>query len=447
MAKPAFPKFTLPLIGTLFFPISGNPIGFNHFALAEWLLRENPTLRRVVWILSNGRHPDPTKPPIAFPAEERLALCRTALETVADPAHSLLARRAAQAGETLRLTPETQHLSLLEFGVDRAVRSAELVAHLCGGDSPGARLAWVAGTDLLRRMADSRIFSAEDLKLLTQGCHYHIPEREGEPLAPALDQLREKRGLQMESTGYPLAGAPEWLAPFLGLSSTAIRNAVEAGDPLGGMLPAPAAARLGGPGLYRQRTVAVRLMTPGGQEVGTRSALELAREALQGEVDHAARELAFRLKALRESGSAHTLAVAEASCGGLVGAALTGVPGASRFLLQSRFVYHASAKAALLGPEETARAHPAVSEAMAAALADRLRAESGSDFALAETGMAGPPDGERHSLKNGTVCLAWSRPEGTLTRTLTLNPFLTRREHQLHFALAALRLGLTAVPG
>ena len=49
----------LPLESTLFFPISGNPVGFNHIAVAEWLLRQNPGWHKVVFIPSNGHHPDP----------------------------------------------------------------------------------------------------------------------------------------------------------------------------------------------------------------------------------------------------------------------------------------------------------------------------------------------------------------------------------------------------
>ena len=58
--------------------------------------------------------------------------------------------------------------------------------------------------------------------------------------------------------------------------------------------------------------------------------------------------------------------------------------------------------------------------------------------ALAESGMAGPPDGERRSLKNGESWLALAGPQGVKTRMIRLNPFLTRREHQLRFAREAL---------
>ena len=51
-----------PLQSTLFFPLSGDPVGFNHFAAVEAVLRDEPALECVVFILSNGFQPDPTKP-------------------------------------------------------------------------------------------------------------------------------------------------------------------------------------------------------------------------------------------------------------------------------------------------------------------------------------------------------------------------------------------------
>ena len=52
------------------------------------------------------------------------------IAAVADPAQSLLARRAAAAGEALRLSPGRLDLSTIEFGFDRAVRTAEVVPRL-----------------------------------------------------------------------------------------------------------------------------------------------------------------------------------------------------------------------------------------------------------------------------------------------------------------------------
>ncbi|HEX7928545.1 MAG TPA: hypothetical protein VF678_13210, partial [bacterium] len=120
----------LPFASTLFFPVSGNPIGFNHLAAAEWMLRRNPAWQRVVFVLSNGKHPDPTKANAEAPSATRLELCRLSIAAAADPARSFLAKQAAQAGETLRLGPETAGVSTREFRENSAVRTAQNIAAL-----------------------------------------------------------------------------------------------------------------------------------------------------------------------------------------------------------------------------------------------------------------------------------------------------------------------------
>jgi PncC family amidohydrolase len=128
----------------------------------------------------------------------------------------------------------------------------------------------------------------------------------------------------------------------------------------------------------------------------------------------------------------------ETSTGGLLTAALAGRSGASRYFRQARFAYDAHAKTSLAGGALPGRS--AVSPEAVAALAQAMREAARTDFALAESGMAGPPDGERRSLKNGLCWFACAGPGGTRNESLQLNPFLTRREHQLRFSLHALDL-------
>ncbi|HKI97410.1 MAG TPA: CinA family protein [bacterium] len=432
----------LSLESTLLFPISGNPIGFNHFAAAEWLLRRDSRLSRVCFVLSNGRHPDPTKRDAVVPAPERLRLCELACEAVADPARSFLAKQAHLAGERLRLTPPTMQISTLEFGFDRAVRTAELIP-LLRAQAPGyaGPFHWCVGSDLVTRMADPRIFAEDDLRVLAANLHYHVLEREGAPLRDALAHLEETRGVRLDCTAHPMSEPPPWLGTFLSLSSTRIRNAAEAGDPLAGMLPAPAAEQVLAHGWYREGEPGARLVAPDGRELGTRSRLALLLEAQQAAVQRAAAELAEALLARRGRKEPHTLSLVETSTGGLVTAALAGRSGASRYFLQSRFAYDAQAKASLLAAGgEGAPSGSAVSEAAVLALAGAMRMAAGSDFALAESGMAGPPDAGRRSLKYGHCWFAVAGPDRALAETLQLNPFLTRREHQLAFARHALEL-------
>ena len=444
-------------VPALYFPVTGNPLGFNHFALAEWLLRRNPALGRVVWIISNGHHPDPTKADAGLDGSSRLGLAELALGALADPAASYLAARAGQHGEKLALSAAVLELSPVEFGFARAVRTAELLPfffqaappdrNTADGSTTGGkstRLDWVAGSDLIRRMCDERIFSADDLRALAGRCRYHVPERKGDPVAEALNELSRARGISLEALAYPLEEAPDWLAPFLDISSTAIRRACEAGDPLGGMLPRPAAERIIRENWYAAGRPAARVVDQEGRELATRTGWELACAGLEAEVRALAVELAGLLLQRRGEGRPHRLALAETSTGGELCAALTGRSGASGFFSRGLVPYDASARAALTGQPPGGEA---VSEQAALELARGLLAQGGADYALAETGMAGPPDGLRRSIKNGRCWLAWCGPEGHRTRRVDLNPFLTRREHRLVFSREALALALEGLKG
>lgn len=91
-------------------------------------------------------------------------------------------------------------------------------------------------------------------------------------------------------------------------------------------------------------------------------------------------------------GSGRTLALAESVTGGLVGARLTGVPGASDVFVGAVVSYASRVKFDLLGVPEG----PVVSAASAAAMAEGARRVLGADVALSLTGVAGPAeqDGE-----------------------------------------------------
>jgi nicotinamide-nucleotide amidase len=89
-----------------------------------------------------------------------------------------------------------------------------------------------------------------------------------------------------------------------------------------------------------------------------------------------------------------TLATAESCTGGLLASLITSVPGSSSWFLQGWVTYANQAKISALDVEkdllETAGA---VSESMARAMAESARRQSGADYALALTGIAGPGGG------------------------------------------------------
>ena len=110
-----------------------------------------------------------------------------------------------------------------------------------------------------------------------------------------------------------------------------------------------------------------------------------------------------------------TLATAESCTGGLVGAALTDLPGSSAWYRGGVIAYANELKTGLLGvPPELLAAHGAVSAQTAAAMAAGARTRTGADFAIAITGIAGPSGGSPEKPV-GLVFLAVAHPDGTAT--------------------------------
>src|SRR5437870_1454875 len=87
----------------------------------------------------------------------------------------------------------------------------------------------------------------------------------------------------------------------------------------------------------------------------------------------------------------YDLAVGESCTGGGLAAAITDLPGSSSFFLGGVVAYSNDLKEKLLGvPSATLETHGAVSEETARAMAEGVRAQTGSAVGLSTTGIAGP---------------------------------------------------------
>lgn len=87
----------------------------------------------------------------------------------------------------------------------------------------------------------------------------------------------------------------------------------------------------------------------------------------------------------------HRLATAESCTGGLVAALLTEVPGSSNVLEAGYVTYSNAAKTDLLGvPKALIATHGAVSADVARSMAEGALKRSGTEAAVAITGIAGP---------------------------------------------------------
>ena len=103
-----------------------------------------------------------------------------------------------------------------------------------------------------------------------------------------------------------------------------------------------------------------------------------------------------------------SLATAESSTGGLIGHAITMVPGASNYYVGGVIAYSNQAKEVELNvPGELILEHGAVSEEVAASMAEGVRRRFGVELGVAVTGIAGP-EGDREGKPIGTHFVAVS---------------------------------------
>ncbi len=132
------------------------------------------------------------------------------------------------------------------------------------------------------------------------------------------------------------------------------------------------------------------------------------------------------------------LALAESCTGGLIGAALTEIPGSSDVLDRGYVTYSNKAKATMLGvPTETLRKFGAVSAETVRAMAEGALAKSGCDVTLAVTGIAGPGGGPDKPV--GLVHFAAARRGKTLHKEIRFGN-LGRGEVRRRSVLAAFEL-------
>lgn len=111
-----------------------------------------------------------------------------------------------------------------------------------------------------------------------------------------------------------------------------------------------------------------------------------------------------------------TVATAESCTAGRIAAELTAIPGASRYVLGGAVVYSNAEKVRQCGVSQALLdEHGAVSEPVARALAEGIRARVGATWGIGVTGIAGP-DGGSAEKPVGTVHIAVAGPAGTAHR-------------------------------
>ncbi|NNE53105.1 MAG: CinA family protein [Sulfitobacter sp.] len=138
------------------------------------------------------------------------------------------------------------------------------------------------------------------------------------------------------------------------------------------------------------------------------------------------------------------IACAESCTGGMVAAALTEVAGSSAMMDRGFVTYTNAAKVELIGVREaTLTAYGAVSEEVAAEMAQGTLARSDAAVAVSITGIAGP-GGSEHKPE-GRVCFGVATADGCATETRDFGALgrarvrTAARDHALQILLEVIR--------
>lgn len=128
-----------------------------------------------------------------------------------------------------------------------------------------------------------------------------------------------------------------------------------------------------------------------------------------------------------------TLSVAESCTGGSIAASFTAMAGASLYFLGGVVSYSNSMKTDILGVDTyNIEKYGAVSEEVVRQMAEGMRKLSGSTYAIATSGVAGP-DGGTAEKPVGTVWMAVATPSQTIAIKKVFTKF---REQNIEYATA-----------
>ena len=138
-------------------------------------------------------------------------------------------------------------------------------------------------------------------------------------------------------------------------------------------------------------------------DAGPSGAAPQADHTLHRLIQHVAKALARRGEAL---------AVGETAAGGALNVLLNSADAPGKWFRGGMIVYAGSDVPLVRSIQDLASNHGVVSEEYVAALAGFVQRTFGCDWALAESGIAGPQTGRRSAKPVGMVCLAVAGPAG-----------------------------------
>jgi len=176
--------------------------------------------------------------------------------------------------------------------------------------------------------------------------------------------------------------------------------------------------------LFNQSEIEIHLTARGRTEKEADALLDRLSEQIEERLGNSvfsfAGETMEQVVGLKLAVGGYTLSVAESCTGGLLAQRITDVPGSSKYFIEGVVAYANEAKMKTLGVEPILLLeHGAVSAPVAEAMAEGIRKHSGTDFALAITGIAGP-DGGTEEKPVGLVYIALADDTKTEHRKLKL---------------------------
>ena len=175
-------------LSEIYFPLTANPVGYNHLLLAENVLWQFPETQLLVFILSNGKHPDPFKSVQIPHASLRYEILRSALLEWSDPENSLPARYADESKVLLKLGRNNCAISRWELSFSSPLRLADHVQYFLTDQ----KIALIVGADLIQRMLDPRIFTDTDLAQIESDCLLIAAPRDDIDLKKTLQLIEQK---------------------------------------------------------------------------------------------------------------------------------------------------------------------------------------------------------------------------------------------------------------
>lgn len=162
-------------------------------------------------------------------------------------------------------------------------------------------------------------------------------------------------------------------------------------------------------GIIRLRLSSYGALTEKDMEHYFEELKQLVRDYLIAETDEPIEVIVGNLLKARHQ----TIATAESCTGGKLASLLNKHAGSSAFYFGSIISYDNSVKEHLLNvPSEMIKTHGVVSEEVVCKMANDVRKQIGTDFAIATSGIAGPSGGTKEKPV-GTVWIAWATPKGT----------------------------------